>query len=138
LDDVRHGGDVQVRVRVNHLDALAADGDLAALRRRAPGRLRQHVIGEPAADADAGGRRGDRFHEVSAILHVLPRTQRLTTNYQLPTTNYHHRYAVVDGASFNSLIKFPPRIASFWPSLRNFALRMKSGVTGQPNGMSVP
>ena len=36
------------------------------------------------------------------------------------------------------LIKFPPRMASFSASFKNGARRMRSTVTGQLNGMSVP
>jgi len=56
-----------VRVRIDHPDAFAADGDLTASACRSLG---EYVVGEPPRDACAGGGNSDRFQKVPAILHL--------------------------------------------------------------------
>src|SRR5262245_48120441 len=47
-------------------------------------------------------------------------------------------YDVAFGESFNSLIRFPPRIASFSALFSRRLFKIVSGLTGHGNGMSVP
>src|SRR5262245_1381326 len=58
-------GDVEMMVRVNHLDALAADGDLAPLRHRALLRPRETALRHEAT----GRRRRKSFDEITTIAH---------------------------------------------------------------------
>src|SRR6185503_19593822 len=58
-------GDVEMVVRVNHLDAFAADGDLAPLRRRAALRPRKTALRHVAT----GRRRRKSLDEITTIAH---------------------------------------------------------------------
>ena len=71
LHDVGNLGNVEMRVRIDHLDPLAADEDLAPLRRGALRGLRERVVREAAGDAHARCRRCDGFDEVSSIAHHI-------------------------------------------------------------------
>src|SRR5688572_5779415 len=56
------------------------------------------------------------------------------TTRTIRTTRDPNGYVVI----LNSLVRVPPRIASFSVLFRNGALRTRSTVTGQLNGLSVP
>jgi hypothetical protein len=69
--DLGDRSDVEMRVRIDHLDPLAADGHLATLRRGALRGLCERVVRETAGDAHARCRRCDGFDEVSSIAHHI-------------------------------------------------------------------